>query len=173
LVFASKTLAWAVEGELAKTKKEDQFKSSFSIIWAWPMKKPGDGSNGEPWDESGGGKPRKPGRALASFRLFPERALFVSTAIVICCWLTHFFFLLLVDPWRYLAVSRESAVAYASIPLGVAIVFLVVAVYNFIRIHSRSVFHIVLLIFALSFGSLSVQGIIGSASYLIRRSYGV
>jgi hypothetical protein len=138
-----------------------------------PVKKPGDGSNGEARDESGGGEPRKPGKALAPFRFFPERALFISTAVVICCWLSHFFFLLLVDPWRYLAISRESAVAYPSIPLYVGIVFLLFAVYNFIRIRSRSVFHIVLLIFALSFGSLSVQGLIGSVSYLIRRSYGM
>jgi hypothetical protein len=57
-----------------------------------PVKKPGDGSNGEARDESGGGEPRKPGKALAPFRFFPERALFISTAVVICCWLSHFFF---------------------------------------------------------------------------------
>jgi hypothetical protein len=34
LVFAGKTLAWAVEDELAKAEKQGHAKSSFSIIWA-------------------------------------------------------------------------------------------------------------------------------------------
>jgi hypothetical protein len=83
------------------------------------MKKPGDGSNSEVRDESGGGKPRKPGKALAPSRFFLERSLFISTAIVIGWWLN----LLLVGPWRYLAISRENAVSYASIPLCIGIVF--------------------------------------------------
>ena len=118
-------------------------------------------------------KPLNSERALTPFWRSPERALFISSALVTICWLGHFFFLLLVDPLKYLALSKETAVAYASVPLCVGIVFLLWAIYNFSKIESRSFLHFVLLIFALIFGSLSIQGLIGSVMYLMRRSSGV
>jgi hypothetical protein len=75
--------------------------------------------------------------------------------------LSHIFFLLLVDPWRVLDISKESAMAYSTIPLGFGVVFLLAAIYSFIRIESRSIFHLILLIFAVAFGSFSVHGLLG------------
>jgi hypothetical protein len=124
------------------------------------MTKPGNGSS-EGQGQSGGGAPMKPGKPFPFFPLSPERALFVSSALTVFSFLSHIFFLLLVDPWRVLDISKESAMAYSTIPLGFGVVFLLAAIYSFIRIESRSIFHLILLIFAVAFGSFSVHGLLG------------
>ena len=124
------------------------------------MTKPGNGSS-EGRGQSGGGAPKKPEKPFPFFPRSPERALFISSALTVFSFLSHIFFLLLVDPWRVLDISKESAMAYSTIPLGFGIVFLLSAIYSFIRIESRSIFHLILLIFSVAFGSFSVHGLLG------------
>ena len=122
------------------------------------MTKPGNGSSE---GKAGGGAPRKPGKTFALIPRTPEGALFLSCALTVFSFLSHIFFLLLVDPWRVLDISKESAMAYSTIPLCFGVVFLLSAIYSVIKIESRSIFHIILFIFALIFGSFSLHGLFG------------
>ena len=122
--------------------------------------KPGTGSS-EGRGRAGSGAPRKPEKTYPFFPRTPERALFISSALTVVSFLSHIFFLLLVDPWRVLDFSKESAMAYSTIPLCFGVVFLLAAVYSVIKIKSRSIFNVILFIFALIFGSFCLHGIFG------------
>jgi hypothetical protein len=124
------------------------------------MTKPGNGS-GEGRGEAGGGSPKKPEKPFPLIPRTPERALVISSALTVVSFLSHFFFLLLVDPWRVLDFSKESALAYSTIPLCFGVVFLLCAIYSFIRIESRSSVHVILLIVTAVFGSFSIHGLLG------------
>ncbi len=124
------------------------------------MTKPGNGSS-EGRGQAGGGAPMKPDKTFPFFPRSPEGALFISSALTVFSFLSHIFFLLLVDPWRVLDISKESALTYSTIPLFFGVVFLLSAIYNFIRIESRSVVHVILFIFAVAFGSFSIHGLLG------------
>jgi hypothetical protein len=137
------------------------------------MRKLGEGGDGEGRGQAGGGEPEKPEKTLALFQRSPEGALFRSSTLTTFSWLSHIFFLLLVDPLRYLDISRDRALAYSIIPLFAGVVFFWDAIYNFRRIEARSGFHTILLIFALIFGGLSIVGLSGFALRLVRRSYGI
>jgi hypothetical protein len=75
--------------------------------------------------------------------------------------LSHIFFLFLVDPWRVFDIPKEDALAYSTIPLGFGVVFLLAAIYSFIRIESKSMFYVIVFIFPLIFGSFSLHGLLG------------
>ena len=137
------------------------------------MRKLGEGRDGEGRGQAGGGEPEKPEKTLALFQRSPEGALFRSSALTTVSWLSHILFLLLVDPLKYLDISRDRALAYSIIPLFAGVVFLWDAIYNFRRIEARSVFHTILLIFALILGGLSIVGLSGFVLRLVRRSYGI
>lgn len=124
------------------------------------MTKPRNGG-GEGRAQGPGGASWKPEKSLALVPRSPEGALFISSALTVFSFLSHIVFLFLVDPWRVLAISKEDALAYSTIPLCFGIVFLVSAIYSFIRIESRSIFHVILLIFAVAFGSFSFHGLLG------------
>ncbi len=123
------------------------------------MTKPGNGSEGR--GQVGGGAPRKPEKTIPFFPRTPERALVISCALTVVSFLSHIFFLFLVDPWRVLAISKEDALAYSTIPLCFGVVFLLSTIYSFLKIEERSIFHIILFIFALIFGSFSLHGLFG------------
>jgi hypothetical protein len=137
------------------------------------MNKPGDESNGEARGESAAGQSRKPGQTLPLFRLSPARVLFISTVLIVLSFLSHIFFLLLVDPWKYLAISKESAMTYSGIPLCFGVAFLLAAIFSFLRIESRSPSHIILIIIVFVFGSLTLQGLSGIALHLVRGPHGM
>jgi hypothetical protein len=124
------------------------------------MTKPGNGSS-EGRRQAGGGAPKEPEKTFPLIPRTPERALLISSALTVFSFLSHVFFLFLVDPWRVLDIAKESALAYSTIPLCFGVVFLLAAIYSFIRIESRSIFHLILLIFAVAFGSFSVHGLLG------------
>src|ERR1700732_1643398 len=88
------------------------------------MKKPGNWGDGEGRGQAGGGEPEKPEKTLALFQRSPEGALFRSSALTTFSWLGHIFFLLLVDPLKYLDISRDRALTYSIIPLFAGVVFL-------------------------------------------------
>ena len=111
--------------------------------------------------EGRGGAPKKPAKTFPFIPRTPERALVLTSALTVVSFLSHIFFLFLVDPWRVLDISKESALAYSTIPLGFGVVFLLAAVYSVTKINSRSLFNVILFIFALIFGSFCLHGIFG------------
>jgi hypothetical protein len=117
--------------------------------------------NGGDWRDQTNGEPRRPKKALTVFARSPGAALFLSTALLAVSFLIHIFFLFLVEPLRYLNIPKEDAMMYSGIPLCVGIVFLAIAIYNFVKIKPRSALHIIALVFVLAFGSLSLQGLAG------------
>jgi hypothetical protein len=125
------------------------------------MTMPGDGSS-EGRGQAGGGAPMTPAKTFPS-----ERALVLTSALTVVSFLVHIFFLFLVDPWRVLAISKEDALAYSTIPLCFGLVFLVLAIYSFIRIESKSIFNVIVLIFAVAFGSFSFHGLLGFAHHYV------
>ncbi|HUI21214.1 MAG TPA: hypothetical protein VLZ74_09240 [Methylocella sp.] len=104
---------------------------------------------------------QRPEQSSNLFPRTPERALFVSSALTVVSFLIHIFFLLLIDPWKVLKLSKEAAYVYSGFPLAFGAVFLGLSVYYFIKIENRSVSHIVMLLVALSLGSMSIQGLLG------------
>jgi hypothetical protein len=129
------------------------------------MAKPGNGSS-ERRGQAGGAPnaanaPRKSEKPFPLFPRSPERALFISTALTVVSFLSHFFFLVLVHPWRVLDIPKEDALTYSTIPLGFGVVFLASAIYNFVKIESRSAVNIIVLIFAVVFGSFCFHGLLG------------
>ncbi len=127
------------------------------------MAKPGNGGS-ERRGQAGGGAPnapRKPAKTFPFFPFTPERALVISSALTVFSFLSHIFFLLLVDPWRVLDIPKEDALTYSTIPLGFGVVFLLCTIYSFVKTESRSIFHIILFIFALIFGSFNLHGLVG------------
>jgi hypothetical protein len=133
------------------------------------MTKPGSGSS-ERQRQAGGRAPNAPEKPAKPFPFFPrspERALFISTALTVVSFLSHFFFLVLVHPWRILDMPKEDALTYSTIPLGFGVVFLVSAIYSFVKIESRSVVHLVILIIAVVFGSFSFHGLLGFAHHYL------
>ena len=116
----------------------------------------------EPKNGSSEGRGQASGGApLALVPRSPEGALVITSALTVFSFLSHIFFLLLVDPWRVLDISKESAMAYSTIPLCFGVVFVLSAIYSFIRIESKSIFHVIVLIFAVAFGSFSIHGLLG------------
>lgn len=136
------------------------------------MTKPGNGGS-ERREQAGGrvpnvpNAPRKQAKTFPFFPLSPERAFVISSALTVFSFLSHIFFLLLIDPWRVLDVPKEDALTYSTIPLGFGVVFLLATIYSFIRIESRSIFYIILFIFALIFGSFSLHGLFGFAHHYL------
>src|ERR1700738_2106818 len=112
------------------------------------MTKPGNGGS-EGRRQAAGGAQIKAEKTFPFFPLSPQGALFISSALTVFSFLSHIFFLLLVDPWRVLDISKESAMAYSTIPLCFGVVFLLSTIYCVIKIEDRSLFHIILFIFAL------------------------
>src|SRR2546430_8100976 len=116
------------------------------------MTMPGDGSS-EGRGQAGGGDPMMPAKTFPLIPRTPERALALTSALTVVSFLVHIFFLFLVDPWRVLDISKEDALAYSTIPLCFGLIFLVSAIYSFIRIESKSIFRVIVLIIAVAFGS--------------------
>lgn len=129
--------------------------------------------NGEGGEEQRTGGRAEPGKAAGFLGLAPQAGLFISTALLALSFLSHIFFLFLVEPLRYLTLSKEDAMNYSGIPLAIGVLFLISAVYNFIKIESRTASHIVVIILAAAFGSLSLQGLSGIAMHLVRGPHGV
>ena len=124
------------------------------------MTKPGNGG-GEGRRQAGGRETKKPERTFSFIPRTPERALVISSALTVVSFLSHIFFLFLVDPWRVFDIPKEDALAYSTIPLGFGVVFLLAAIYNFIRIESKSMLYVIVFIFPLIFGSFSLHGLLG------------
>ena len=130
------------------------------------MTKPGNGSS-ERRGQASGGAPRKPHKPFPFFPRSPRGVLVVSSALTVVCFVSHIVFLLLVDPWRVLDIAKEDALAFSTIPVFFGVVFALSALYNFTRIEDRSVVHVILLIFAVIFGSFSLHGLFGFVNHYL------
>jgi hypothetical protein len=117
--------------------------------------------------EGRGGAPKKPEKPFPFIPRTPERALVLTSALTVVSFLAHIFFLFLVDPWRVLEIPKEDALTYSTIPLGFSVVFLLSAIYSFIRIESKSIFYVIVLIFAAIFGSFSFHGLLGFVHHVL------
>jgi hypothetical protein len=122
------------------------------------MTMPGDGSSE---GRAGGGDPMRPAKTFPLIPRTPERALVITSAFTVVSFLTHIFFLFLVDPWRVLVIDKESALAYSMIPLCFGVVFVALAIYSFIRIESKSILNVIVLLFGVVFGSFGFHGLLG------------
>jgi hypothetical protein len=117
--------------------------------------------------EGQAGAPKKPEKPFPFIPRTPERAFVLTSALTVVSFLAHIFFLFLVDPWRVLEIPKEDALTYSTIPLGFSVVFLLSAIYSFIRIESKSIFYVIVLIFAAIFGSFSFHGLLGFVHHVL------
>ena len=124
------------------------------------------GSEGR--EQAAGGALKKPERTLALFQRAPEGALLRSSSLTVVSFLIHILFLLFVDPSNYPYISKETIFIISAIPLCLAVVFLILAVYFFIKIENRSILHISFLLVAFSFGSMSLQGLLGLGLHYVK-----
>jgi|SRR5579875_609348 hypothetical protein len=125
-------------------------------------------------DHSGRQHPStRPGNVLAMLPRTREKTLFVSAALTVLCFLIHIFFLLLVNPWRVLDLSKETAYLLSGIPLGFGAMFFGLSVYSFIKIEERSAVHILVLLVAISLGSMCIQGLLGLGLHYLMPSLGL
>jgi hypothetical protein len=129
------------------------------------MTNPGDGSSE---GRAGGGAPMTPAKTFPFIPRTPERALVITSALSVVSFLSHIFFLFLVDPWRVLVIDKESALAYSMIPLCFGVVFVALAIYSFIRIESKSILNVIVLLFAVVFGSFIFHGLLGFVHHYIK-----
>jgi hypothetical protein len=130
----------------------------------------GEPDGGEGGGGVGGSMPGKPEKAIAQFRLSSGAGLFISTVLLAISFLCHIFFLFLVEPLKYLVISKDEAMVYSGVPLAFGVIFLAAAIYSFMKIETRSPIHIIVLIFVFAFGSLTLQGLAGIAMHLVHVS---
>ncbi len=127
-------------------------------------------NQGEDDGRQGGSEPRDPKKG--SPRAGSARALAISAALVVSCFLVHVLVLVLVDPFKVLHLSKLNAYALSSIPLAMGLVFSFDAITNFLRLGSRSAAHFVSFLLVILFGSFSVHGLLGFILYLVRHPPG-
>jgi len=129
------------------------------------MRKLEDGA-GEGQGGGGGGSPQTPGNNPSSVSRSYAKWLYAGTALTALFFLAHIFFLFLVEPLKLLSLSKAQAYTYSGIPLVFGIFCFLFALVGFWKISPRSEFHVVVLIGAIVFGSLNVQGTVGIARFL-------
>lgn len=101
----------------------------------------------------------------------PQANLLISTVLLGLSFLSHIGFLLMVEPLRFLNIPKEDAMIYSGAPLCLGVLFLVSAIYNFSKIAPRKAWHVLLIMFAAVFGSLTLQGLAGIGMHLARFSH--
>ncbi|MCI0599840.1 MAG: hypothetical protein L0Y60_10020 [Beijerinckiaceae bacterium] len=133
----------------------------------------------KPTDNGGGGgfgsadgAPEKPGKGLAFLPRTPAGGLYLSAALLIFSFLSHILLLFLVEPLKVLALPKASAYAYSGAPLVVGVFAFLSAIFCFRRIAPRSDIDFVVLIVAIIFGSLSLQGLAGVILFFVKGPQG-
>jgi hypothetical protein len=110
---------------------------------------------------SGGGGPKKPEKNSGTVSRSPAKWFYIWTALTSIGFLSHILFLFLVEPLKVFSLAKANAYAYSGIPLAFGLVCLLFAILSFRRITPRTGIQIVVLIVAIIFGSLTIQGIAG------------
>jgi len=91
----------------------------------------------------------------------PDGTLTRSALLTVLSFVIHVLYLIFADPSQWPSLSKESVYLKSAIPLCFGVLFLVLSVYSFTRLTTRTFLHIGFLLLALSFGSLCVQGLLG------------
>lgn len=127
------------------------------------MRKLDDGAG----EGQGGGGGRPENSPSSGSRSYAKR-LYMGTALAGLFFLAHLLFLFLVEPLKWLSLTKAEAYAYSGIPLVFGILCFLFALLNFWKISPRLEFHVVVLMGAIVFGSLNIQGAVGIARYLAK-----
>ena len=98
--------------------------------------------------------------------------LYIGTALTAAGFFIHLLILFLVDPLKVLVLPKGAAYAYSGIPLLFGIAFLLFTVVSFRRIRPRSEMHVAILIGAIVFGSLNIQGVAGIVRFFAKGPLG-
>ena len=130
------------------------------------------GGQGDGGAYGGGSGPRKPGMNGEAASGSSAKWFYIGTALTALCFLIHILFLFLVEPLKYVPLSKADAYAYSGIPLLVGIACLIFTIVSFRRITPRSEIHVVVLIGAIIFGSLNLQGTAGIIMFFAKGPHG-
>jgi hypothetical protein len=114
----------------------------------------------------GGGTPEKPDENSGSVSRSSAKWLYIWAALTALCFLVHLLFLFLVEPLKVLALSKAQAYAYSGIPLLLGIACFLLTILSFRKITPRFELHIAVLIGAIIFAGLNIQGVIGIVRFL-------
>ena len=136
------------------------------------MRKLETGGEGEGGAYGGGSGRRNPGTNGETASGFSAKWLYIWTALTAVSFLVHLLFLFLVEPLKVLALPKAAAYAYSGIPLLFGIAFLLFTIVSFRRLRPRSEIHVAVLIGAIVFGSLNLQGAAGIVRFFAKGPLG-
>jgi hypothetical protein len=136
------------------------------------MRRPETGGEGDGGAYGGGSGPRKTRTNGEAASGTSAKWLYVGTALTALSFLLHILFLFLVEPLKVLALPKADAYAYSGIPLLFGIAFLIFTILSFRRITPRSEVHVAVLIGAIVFGSLNIQGAAGIVRFFAKGPLG-
>jgi hypothetical protein len=129
----------------------------------------GDGDGG-----ANGGSSRRttPGTNGEAASASSGKWLYIGTAMTAASFFIHLLILFLVEPLKVLALPKAAAYAYSGIPLLFGIAFLLFTVVSFTRVKPRSEMHVAILIGAIVFGTLNIQGAAGIVRFFAKGPLG-
>ena len=136
------------------------------------MRRPEIGGDGEGGTSGGGNGPSNPGPNGEAASGSSAKWFYIGTALTALSFLIHILFLFLVEPLKILPLTKAAAYAYSGVPLLFGIAFLLFTIVSFVRIKPRSEIHIAVLIGALVFGSLNIQGAAGIVRFFAKGPLG-
>jgi hypothetical protein len=137
------------------------------------MRKLGEGGGSKGLGHTGDNELKKPEKTSAQFWRSPEALFFISATLTVFCFLSHFFYLLFVEPSQSSTLSKENVFVYSSIPLFIGMVFFVAAILSFRKIKYYSSLQVFVLIIVIVFGSFIIHGLIVFHTYLLRTLHGI
>ncbi len=129
----------------------------------------GDGGGGA---NGGGSRRSTPGTNGEAASVSSGKWLYIGTALKAASFFLHLLILFLVEPLKVLALPKAAAYAYSGIPLLFGIAFLLFTVVSFTRMRPRSEMHVAILIGAIVFGSLNIQGAAGIVRFFAKGPLG-
>lgn len=137
------------------------------------MTKLGEGGGSEGLGHAGFDEPTNQEKTSAQVWRSPEALFFIAATLTVFCFLSHFLYLLLVEPSQSSVLAKEKVFAYSSIPLFTGMVFFVAALLSFRKIKYYSTLQVLVLMVVIVFGSLIIHGLIVFHTYLLRTLYSI
>jgi hypothetical protein len=120
----------------------------------------------------GGGGPKKPEKSVELASHSSAKWLYLGTALTALSFLSHILFLFLVEPLKMFSLTKADAYVYSGIPLALGIAFFLFTILSFRRMTQRSEVHVAVLIGAIIFGSLNIQGVAGIILFFAKGPHG-
>ncbi len=130
----------------------------------------GDGGGGA--NGGGGSRRSTPGTNGEAASVPSGKWLYIGTALTAASFFIHLLILFLVEPLKVLALPKAAAYAYSGIPLLFGIAFLLFTVVSFTRLNPRSEVHVAVLVGAIVFGTLNLQGAAGIVRFFAKGPLG-